>query len=287
MRTTIIISNWNGKKLLEKNLPKVLKTKADEVIVIDDGSTDGSPQVLQQFKDIKVVINEKNLGFVGSVNKGVDASREEIVVLLNNDVAPERDFLKPLLFHFSDKNVFAVSANEPNFSWAKAVFDGFVKHSPGPKSKKAHISFWASGGSAAFLKSKWRELGGMDPIYQPFYWEDIDLSYRAWKRGWKIIWEPKSIVYHDHGATIEKLFTSSYRDYISNRNHLLFIWKNINSKKLFSYHRSLLLRNLTRGRLISPFLGALIKLGEVLKKRNLEKFQAKVQDEEIFKLFEK
>lgn len=283
---SVVVPNYNGAKLLAKNLPKILDNNIDEVIIVDDGSTDDSRDVLKKFKEIKFIENKKNLGFVKSVNKGVSLAKGEIVVLLNNDVAPAKNFLKPILSYFEDEKIFAVNFSEPQFSWAKAVFsNGFVVHSSGRRTEKPHISFWASGGSAAFSAKKWHELGGMDEIYHPFYWEDIDLSYRAAKRGWEIWWEPAAIVYHAHGETIEKYFSKSYIEYISARNQLIFIWKNITSEKLFAEHRRELFKKLLQGKMVRPFLGALLKLPKILEKRKNVKKEAKLTDEEIFAKF--
>lgn len=194
-KVSVIIPNWNGKKLLEKNLPLVFRVlpKGTEVIIVDDGSTDGSQEYLKKLKTqnsrLKVFFNKKNLGFAKAVNQGVEKAHGEIVVLLNNDVIPQKDFLKPLEKDFRDPKVFAVSFNEQNWSWAKLKWvNGFVEHEPGPKVDKVHISAWTSGGSGAFRKKIWEKLGGFDEMYSPFYWEDIDLSYRAWKRGYKVLW---------------------------------------------------------------------------------------------------
>ncbi len=286
MTVSIVIPNFNGAKLLEKNLPKILDVGANEVIVVDDASSDDSAQVIKSFKQITLIENQKNLGFVNSVNLGVSAAIGEIIVLLNNDVEPSKNFLKPVLPHFKNQKVFAVNFSEPQFSWAKAEFsDGFIVHSSGKRSKSPHISFWASGGSAAYSAAKWQLLGGMDTIYHPFYWEDIDLSYRAAKRDWEIWWEPKATVFHKHGETIEKYFSKSFRDYISARNQLFFIWKNITSEKLISEHKKYLLKKLVTGQLIRPFLAAMFRLPEILAKRKKQKAETELSDEEIFKKF--
>lgn len=286
MKISVVIPNYNGAGLLQKNLPKVLNNNADEIIVVDDFSSDNSKQVIQSFPSIKLIQNKKNLGFVKSVNKGVERAKGDIIVLLNNDVESSRDFLKPVLPYFKNDKVFAVSFAEPQFSWAKATFaDGFIVHNPGPRQNKPHVSFWASGGSAAFSRKKWQKLGGMDEIYHPFYWEDIDLSYRAQKLGWEIWWEPASIVYHAHGGTIEKYFSKNYVGYISARNRLIFIWKNVTDKKMFTEHKNALLKQLLAGKMWKPFFGAFFKLPEILEKRKREKFESKVSDAEIFEKF--
>jgi GT2 family glycosyltransferase len=288
---SIIIPNWNGKKLLEKNLPKVLETGADEVVVVDNGSTDGSREFLLGLKKKSLMVRtirlEKNYGFAYACNLGVKMTKREIVVLLNNDVVPEKDFLKPLVEDFQDPKVFAVSLGEPQWSWAKGKWiKGFVEHKPGIKTKMPHISFWASGGSGAFRKEIWEKLGGFDEIYKPFYWEDIDLSYRAWKRSYKVIWDPRAVVHHQHESTIGSRFSKKYINFISQRNQLLFIWKNITSPKMILEHKIYLWKKL----LIRPtywkiFLRALVKLPQVLSKRVKEFKEKKVADSQIFEQF--
>lgn len=285
MKISIVIPNWNGEKLLRKNLPAVLEVGADEIIIVDNGSTDKSVEEIQKLK-LKIILNKSNLGFGRAVNQGVKEAKGEIIVLLNNDVAPEKDFLKYTLPHFKNPEVFAVSFHEPNWSWARILWQkGFIEHQPGGKAKTAHISAWASGGSAAFRKSIWQKLGGFDSLYHPFYWEDTDLSYRAWKRGYKILWEPKAVVHHKHEGTISR-FSQDYVRLISQRNQLLFIWKNITSLKMRLEHKFWLFRKLfvTPG-YWKPFLAALAKLPVVLPGRFKEWREEKVSDEEILEFF--
>jgi len=289
MIISIVIPNFNGEQLLKNNLPHVLAAQPDEIIVVDDSSTDGSEQVLQKFTNIKVVKHQRNLGFVASVNDGVRTAKGEIVVLLNNDVSPNEDFLRPLTKHFENKDVFAVSCAEEGYSWAWAKFEnGFITHGMGKPTISAHSSFWASGGSAAFSREKWVKLDGMDELYKPFYWEDIDICYRAQKRGWKILWEPKSKVKHEHEFTIAKHFSRSYMDYISQRNQLLFIWKNITDSAMIREHQIWLSKKLIKEpKYWKVFYSSLIKLPEVLKKRSEEKKEEVIKNKEIFDLFKK
>lgn len=292
LKFSIIIPNWDGKKLLEKNFLKVLTSvgKDTEIIVVDNGSTDGSLDYLQEMvlknPPLRIVRFNQNYGFAYACNEGVKKTRGDIVVLLNNDVIPTKGFLRPLVNDFSDPSVFAVSFNEPQFSWAKGIFEnGFLKHVPGPKSKKTHSSFWASGGSAAFRKRIWQELGGFDPLYYPFYWEDIDLCYRAWKRGYQILWEPRSIVHHQHQSTVSR-FSKGYIDIIKQRNELFFIWKNMTSKKLINEHRKFLVKRLVKNPgYLKVILAALLNIARVFSRRLQEKNETKLSDEDIFTLF--
>lgn len=301
MRVSVIIPNWRGKKLLEKNLPKLFSaisykqslllrnqpSAISEVIVVDDASPDDSNKFLEKnYPQIRIVKHKKNLGFAVACNSGVKAAQGEVVVLLNLDVVPEKDFLKYCIPHFKDPKVFAVSFHEPSWSWAKIIWkNGFVKHQPGKKINKPHISAWASGGSAVFRKSIWEELGGFDEIYKPFYWEDIDLGYRAWKRGYKILWEPKAIVHHQHEAIIGKHFSKEYIDFISERNRLFLIWKNIIDCRLFFRHILNLFFRLRNPGYIKVIFAAFVKMPLLMLKRIKEKREAVLSDSQIFAKF--
>lgn len=288
MKVSIIIPNWNGRKLLEKNLPAVLAAKPDEVVVVDDASPDDSDEFLKKnYPEVKIVRHQRNLGFAASCNDGVKVAIGEVVALLNLDVVPEKDFLQYVLPNFKDSKIFAVSFHEPNWSRARIFWKhGFIEHEPGAKSEQVHISAWASGGSAAFRRAMWTELGGFDEIYKPFYWEDIDLGYRAWKRGWKILWEPKAVVHHEHETIIGKHFSKTYIDFVSRRNQLIFIWKNISSPKMILEHKFwLLVRLATSIGYWRPFLGALLLAPKILVRRIFQWQKANLSDRKIFDQF--
>lgn len=287
MTTSVVIPNWQGEKLLEKNLPQVLKIGADEIIVVDDDSADRSINLIKEkFPKVKLLVNRKNLGFTGTVNRGVSAAEGEIIILLNTDVVPKEDLLKAVLPHFKDPEVFAVSFNEGKWSFARGVFyHGFIEHRPGEKSEVIKESFWASGGSAAFDKKKWIFLKGLDSIYSPFYWEDVDISYRAQMLGWKIIWEPKAQVIHEHEATIGKFFKGRKKFWVAERNQLIFFWKNISSPKFWMQHLIWLPARLLKPGYWVPFLWALSKLPLILRRQIANRSLRKVSDGEILAKF--
>lgn len=288
MKVSVVIPNWKGRKLLERNLPAVLGIGADEVIVVDDASPDESSEFIKKhFKEVKLIQHKKNRGFAQAANTGVAYSNGDIILLLNPDVRPRPGLIEKVLLHFQDEQVFGVSFAESKWSWARGFWkDGFVEHEPGKRTKEAHPTFWVSGGSGAFRKSIWNKLGGMDKIFAPFYWEDIDLSYRAAKRGYKLLWEPEARVLHKHEAIISKNFPKSYIDFIWQRNQLIFIWKNITSARLIRQHlTSLVLRLIKSPGYLKVIFAALVKLPVVLGKRIKEVRAAKVSDEAIFARF--
>lgn len=288
MTTSVIIPNWQGRSLLEKNLPLVLKSGFDEVIVVDDASSDNSIQFLKEnFPQVKVIRHSKNEGFAESVNDGVKASNGDVVFLLNLDVVPQGDIIKPVLKHFQDSKVFGVSLHEEGYGWSTPELrDGFIGHRPGEEAKKPHKTFWVSGGSGAFRKSFWKRLGGMDTMFSPFYWEDVDLGYRALRRGYRLIWEPEAKVLHKHESVINpEHFNAKFLQWIKERNHLLFNWKHLGFKELiFSHLPGLTKRLLYPGYWIVFFL-AFLKLPQIIQGRIIQKREAKFSNEEIVKEF--
>ena len=241
---TVVIPNWNGRDLLEKYLPSVIAALADsarnEIIVVDNGSDDGSAQFVQKrFPQVRVIVLESNLGFGGGSNVGFREARNDIVVLLNNDMRVERDFLQPLLDGFLGENTFAVSCQIFFSDSSKAreetgLTEGWwlqgalrVRHRIEPDIDQLYPCFYGGGGSCAFDRKKFLELGGFDELLKPFYLEDTDLGYLAWKRGWKVLYQPASVVYHEHRGTIGKRFSDAHIQAVLKKNFLLFTWKNI------------------------------------------------------------
>lgn len=246
MKVSIVIPNWNGVELLRKHLGAVVAAAGKaEIIVVDDGSTDGSvAYVTKTFPDIHIVAKDRNEGFASTVNAGVARAPGDIVILLNTDVEPEKGFIAPLLAHFEDESVFAVGCLEKSHEGKGIVLrgrgvaawkKGFFIHERGEVD--ASTTAWVSGGSGAFRKSAWQKLGGMDTLFNPFYWEDIDLSYRALKSGYRIVFEPKSVVHHYHEAgKIKTKFSASEVRRIAYRNQFIFIWKNLSDIPLWIAH---------------------------------------------------
>jgi len=239
---SVVIPTYNGKHLLEKNLPRVIEAcEGCEIIVVDDASTDNTVGFLQKnYSNVKIVKHKKNKRFAETCNSGVKAAKGDIVVLLNNDVAPKKDFLKPLIENFKDKEVFSVGCKEIEKKNGKKIVSGrnraefrkgFLIHWRTENQEKKD-TYWTFGGSMAVDRKKYLKIGGMDPIYKPAYWEDIDLCFRARKRGWKILFEPKSVVFHNHETTNIKELGKKKMQIAAYKNQILFVWKNIKGKKL-------------------------------------------------------
>jgi GT2 family glycosyltransferase len=294
MNVSVVIPNVNGQELMKKNLPslfdavKYKNNKIIEVIVIDDGSSDNSVVFLQKnYRQIKLIKHTKNRGFSASVNTGVRVAKGDLILLLNTDVIPSKKFLEKVLPLFRKKDVFAVSLHEDGYGPAKGFFeDGYIQLAMGAENDQTQPSFYVSGGSGVFRKSIWRELGGMDDkLFSPFYWEDIDLCYRAAKRGYKNLWCSDGLVVHKHESTISK-FPKKYVEKIKERNQLLCLWKNIHSNMLMLKHISGLLNRIAiHPGYVRILLMTIPKLKLLFKSRNREFKESKISDEAIFAQF--
>jgi GT2 family glycosyltransferase len=250
---SVVIPNWNGKDLLEKYIPSIVTALGghpdNEIVVVDNGSTDGSADFLREhFPNVRILALPANLGFGGGSNAGFAAAKNDVVVLLNSDMRVAPDFLAPLLEGFTDENVFAVSCqiflSDPlkrreetglTLSWWE---DGSLKVSHKEDSTITGLfpCAYGGGGSCAFDRRKFLELGGFDELLAPFYLEDTDLGYLAWKRGWKVLYQPASKVWHEHRGTIGKKFSDDQIQSVLKKNFLLFCWKNIHEWRKLGPH---------------------------------------------------
>jgi GT2 family glycosyltransferase len=303
---SVVIPNWNGRDLLEKYLPSVIAAISghpdNELIVVDNASSDGSAEfLLESFPRVRMIRSGKNLGFGGGSNLGIREARNDIVVLLNSDMRVEPDFLAPLLEPFSDPLVFSVSSqiffSDPSRRREETgLTQGWwdegrlrLSHRIDDEIKRPFPCFYGGGGSSAYDRRKFLELGGFDEILQPFYYEDTDLGYMAWKRGWKVLYQPRSVVHHEHRGTIGRKFSQSYIQSVLKKNVVLFLWKNVHSWRLLGAHfvwcllssfRSLLFGD-APGSYSSPGLAkAFLQLAPVCKARWRAKNLSVISDRE-------
>lgn len=297
MKVSVVIPNINGKQIMEKNLPKLIQAaklkdnNISEIIVVDDGSWDDSVKYIgTHYKDqIKLIKHKQNRGFSAAVNTGVRAAKGSLILLLNTDVIPEVDFLKKVFNHFTDPKIFAVSCHEYGYGPAVGYFDqGYIQLGMGKELNRVQNTFYVSGGSGIFRKSIWKELGGMDEkLLSPFYWEDIDICYRALKRGYKCLWDPTARVTHVHESTISK-FPKKYVDRVKERNRLLMIWKNLHSWPLLKKHLfEVLMRVLKHPGYLIPTLMAIGRLNVAIVSRKQEIKDSVISDEIIFNEFKR
>jgi len=309
-KASIVVLNWDGRHLLKEFLPSVVTAvrkdgRDHEILVVDNGSSDGSVEFLKaHFPDIRVVPLPRNLRFTGGNNAGIKAAHNDIVIFLNNDMQVDPDFIKPLLEGFSREEVFSVSCQvffqdkerrreetgKTRARWNWGFVEPYHDQILDSDRRKKYVPiFWGGGGSCAFDKRKIQEIGGLDTLYDPFYLEDTDLSYQAWKRGWKSLLAVDSVVVHRHRGTNKLKFGDNYVDNMIRKNQYLFVWKNITALPWTLQHIFLL--PLTEARLIAQttvsfemkaFFRALIQLPEALVKRQRSRKAYILDDPAIF-----
>jgi len=306
----IVIPTWNGRRILADCLPKVVECCCElgppaRITIVDDASTDGTADWLRrEFRQVNVLPLARRRGFPGAVNAGAFASTADILLLLNNDMIPHGPVLRPLVERLREQDVAAVSARV--LKWDATTIDvgrrlrtfdcgeisgvGSNEDFPEPS-----FTFFASGGAMAVDRSRFVELGGFDEIYSPGYVEDTDFSYRAWKRGWRIAWEPRSTFLHMGSATFTprgnalKLWVSQCRvRYLLRRNSFYFYWKNLTEPRARrSYWKALpgrALRALTAGDVFyfAALARATASAGEIARRHRAEKGASVIADSDVF-----
>ena len=292
---SVVIPSWNSEKQLQQNLPFVFaaaaKVKAEIVIVDDHSQFDRSAFYLKSLGDkIRFYENRKNEGFSYTVNRGVKLAQGDIIMLLNTDVRPSPDCFVHALKYFADPSVYAVGFNSGEAwmggEWQSSLFQHFKVEPTPDNHDQVNPSLWASGGQAAFDRRKWQVLGGMDLLYKPFYWEDTDMGYRAWKRGWQVLWGPDCRCVHDHQkSVIASNFTKEFVLNTAQRNQFLFLWKNISDPRFLLTHLLKLPYFLLKFR--GPVIKALLLLPTALRKRGVERRHWVKSDREILTLWKR
>lgn len=284
MKISVVIPNFNGKKLLEENIPKVIAAcKEYEVIVVDDASTDGSIEMLaKKFPTVEFLRRPHNEGFSTTVNDGVNLAKGELIFLINSDAYPETFDQTSIEPYFKDPATFAVGLLQKSLEDGQIILRGrgigsfrrgFLVHARGEINNGS--TFWVSGGAGVFRKSIWEKLGGLYPLYNPFYWEDIDLSYRAQKAGFKIYFDAKnSVVHSQKGGSIRSQYSVKLVNETSYRNQFLFVWLNISDPFYLLQHILWLKYQLLRAffrvdwAFLKGFLSALKLIPTVIKYRS-------------------
>jgi GT2 family glycosyltransferase len=183
--------------------------------------------------NLLVVSLQKNVRFAMAANIGVILTSTPYILLLNNDVKPTKSVVDKLLTNFDDKSVFAVGCLEyeknkkgeksgKNELWFEK---GLFRHSKAEDMNSGETA-WVSGGSGMFNRKMWLSLGGFDKLFYPAYWEDIDLSFRAKKQGYKVLFDQEAVVYHVHETTNSDVFGQTKIESMSWANARKFVLKN-------------------------------------------------------------
>lgn len=242
MQTTVIIPNYNGKEYLKACLDSLLQCEPMDfhVIVVDNGSTDGSVALLENhYPTVETIFLPENTGFAPAVNRGLEHTKTEFALLLNNDTTVEKDFVKRLEMALgTQKKAFSVSAkmvmmHDPRLldgagdlycalGWAFALGKGkeVEKHYTG----SARI-FSSCGGAAIYRMDVMKEIGFFDENHFA-YLEDVDVGYRAKIRGYYNCYEPSAVCYHA-GSGFSGSRYNEFKIRLSSRNSVYLIWKNM------------------------------------------------------------
>ncbi len=244
----VVILNWNGKDYLKRFLPPLLSSTYDPLVVYvaDNGSTDDSVGfVRDHFPTVRLIELNKNLGFAGGYNEALKQVDEEILVLLNSDVAVSPGWIEPAVALFEeDVRIAALQpkildqAHPERFEYAGAA-GGWLDVLGYPFSKgrifdvlekdehqydQSEEIFWASGAAMFIRKSVFFETGGFDPCFFA-HQEEIDLCWRMHLAGYRVLSCPQSVVYHIGGGTLAK--NNPKKIFLNFRNNLIMLWKNL------------------------------------------------------------
>jgi GT2 family glycosyltransferase len=236
----VLVLNYNGMAHLAACLSSLERAAAAygrpcPIVLVDNRSTDDSIAFTRaRFPDVEVVVSPRN-DFLFSLNDVVRARGEDVVVIVNNDMRFDEGFVGPLVEHLAIADVFAVGA--AILDWAGSA------DTVGPRCARVHhcwfYKWWSferqqtsltldvCGGAAAYRRRMFVELDGFDPLYRPGYYEDLDLAYRAWARGWRVVYEPGSRAYHKESVSMRARYGDAGMARLLYRNHLLFTVKNV------------------------------------------------------------
>ncbi|HXE96138.1 MAG TPA: glycosyltransferase [Dongiaceae bacterium] len=300
---SIVIPNYNGEQLLRENLPSIFAAAEQwqgpaEVIIVDDCSTDESCLLIRNmFPAARLLVNSVNSGFSKTCNIGMAAAGFSILLCINTDVKVEAHLLTALAPHFGDPELFAVTPRiivEREGKNQGAVFGrcsgGFIKGSFASAEDELpeRENLYAVGACVAYDAGKFRALGGYSEIYSPYLFEDVDISYRAWKRGWKSVYDPSVTVWHYSNATLGKVKRRT-NNVIYYRNRFIFHWINVSdpSKVIWNMlNTSLRLMFsflLLKFYYYEAFLGALKRRKAIADQRRKEKPFRTLRDADVIR----
>jgi O-antigen biosynthesis protein len=213
---------------------------AFEVIVVDDGSSDATPQRLGEISGIRSIRNEQNLGFVGSCNAGAACATGEFVAFLNNDTVVVAGWLQALLRCFDEEPDAGLAGARLVYPDGRLQEAGGIVFSDGsgwnygrfddpadPRYNFRREVDYCSGAAIVLRRDFFVSLGGFDTRYAPAYYEDTDLAFAVRAAGKNVFYEPRATVIHFEGVTAGTDTTSGIKRYqVVNRGKFLHKWKN-------------------------------------------------------------
>ena len=229
------------------NFPASSHKRPAQIVVVDNGSTDGTAEWLAStYPQVEVVHSEAPLSFARAVNRGIARARCSHICLLNNDMLLEPGFFaalrarlsagaRPVLRHRADPFPAGVRREETGKTvFAQTLPTDFPVRCDEPlPGEDGTWVLYGSGGCSLYDAAKLRELGSVDEVYEPAYVEDLDLGYRAWQRGWPSVYVAGAVVEHRHRATTTRYYTEEQLSRILEINYLRFVARAVSDAKVF------------------------------------------------------
>lgn len=312
---SIITLNYNGKRWLEQCLPTIKKIsyKPLEVIVVNNGSTDDSGEfVRKKYPNFRLLEIMPNRGFAGANNYGVKQAKGKYVLLINNDTQVPPDFLSPMVERMEKDETIGVIQPMIRSLRKKSVLDaacsfytstgfqyhyGYYQLHKKKQYNKEHYIYSAKGACLFTIREDYIKLGGLDEDFFA-YVEESDYCHRVWLSGKKVLYLPKSYIYHWGGgdmSVMEKSETTIYRSF---RNRYYSYIKNLSFSELIKllpvhlvFCEAMIFSALARGIIrygLAAQLGTLwwiFHLPHILKKRRVvQRKIRKIKDSEFLPL---
>jgi GT2 family glycosyltransferase/glycosyltransferase involved in cell wall biosynthesis len=245
---TVVIPSRDGRDLLQEMLPPILtQLTTGEIIVVDNGSSDGTPDFLaREHPYIRVLRHDQPLSFANAVNQGIHEARYNRTLLLNNDMLAEPGFIAALddafhqvpdLFCSTAQILFPPGVRREETGkavWRRTNDLDFPVRCDDPiPGEDLTWVLYGSGGCSLFDTAKLVALGGVSELYDPAYVEDLDFGYRAWKRGWPSVYCALARVEHRHRSTTSRFYSERQIDFFVERNYLRFLANAVTDPGLF------------------------------------------------------
>ena len=237
---SLVVLNWNGRDIIKKCLDSLtlLTYENREIIVVDNASTDGSPEYLESIEGITVVKNAANLGYAAGNNKGVAAAKGKYVAVINNDIVVEPSWLSLLVAVLEkDGSIGIISGRQMNYYQRNTIdvmytylaYDLMMHEKDSTKVYDPTCYYHGpcrvmgvSGASAVFRKSMFDELHGFDETLYAYH-EESDLCMRAFLAGYKCVFVPDAVAYHQRSVSFSKIKGTAF--YYQTRNRIWFVFR--------------------------------------------------------------
>lgn len=253
-RCSLIVLNYNQRELLLACVASLIEAAGpdDEVIVVDNGSSDGSADaVRERYPSVRLVCLPSNR-YIFGLNDGLAVAQGRYVAFCNNDMIVDPGFVEEAVACFTADDIFAVCARvfdrhgkDQGTLTAGEWAHGLLVYRPLSHRPEVTSCFFAVGGQSLYRRDLLvGAVGSIDELLWPMYHEDIELSYRAWRCGYRIVYAPRSVAHHLGGQTSKKVFRPWELRAFVRQNELLTVWKDVDDVRMLLEHAVWLLPRL-------------------------------------------